>query len=241
MDVAPQQTGLKQVNKLDESLLTGLPPFSRLSRPQIREILDLATAHRCDEGHALFNEGEPATRFCLLLDGYVRVLRTTVEGEQIIVLHIVAGQLLGIAAALGRVTYPATAMAAADCVLLAWPMEHWHAFVTRYEGFATETYKVVGGRVAEMQGLITDMATKAVEQRIATALLRLVHQTGRKTADGIEIDFPITRQDISEMTGTTLHTVSRLLSAWEKLGIVASKRRKIVVVEPHKLVVLSGA
>jgi CRP-like cAMP-binding protein len=229
------------VNKLDESLLTGLPPFSRLSRRQIRDILDLATAHRCYEGKPVFTEGEAATRFFLLLDGYVRVLRITAEGDQIIVLHIVAGQLLGIAAALGRTTYPATAMAAADCVMLAWPMQHWPAFVAQYDGFATETYKVVGARVAEMQGLITDMATKAVEQRIATALLRLVHQTGRKTAEGIEIDFPITRQDISEMTGTTLHTVSRLLSAWEKQGIVASQRRKIVVVAPHKLVVLSGA
>ncbi len=229
------------MNKLDESLLTGLPPFSRLTRAQIREILDLASAHRCDEGDALFSEGETATRFFLLLDGYVRVLRTTAGGDQIIVLHIVAGQLLGIAAALGRTTYPATAMAAADCVMLAWPMLHWHTFVAQYDGFATETYKVVGARVAEMQGLITDMATKAVEQRIATALLRLVHQTGRKTDEGIEIDFPITRQDISEMTGTTLHTVSRLLSAWEKQGIVASQRRKIVVIEPHQLVVLSGA
>ncbi|MEO5614388.1 MAG: Crp/Fnr family transcriptional regulator, partial [Cypionkella sp.] len=85
-----------------------------------------------------------------------------------------------------------------------------------------------------------EMATKQVEQRIASALLRLITQMGRRVERGIEIDFPITRQNISDMTGSTLHTVSRLLSAWEKDGIVASERKKITVTAPHQLVLLSG-
>ena len=55
----------------------------------------------------------------------------------------------------------------------------------------------------------------------------------------IEIDFPISRQDIAQMTGTTLHTVSRTLSAWEGKGLVESSRQKIVVREPHKLFMLA--
>jgi len=86
-----------------------------------------------------------------------------------------------------------------------------------------------------------EMATQQVEQRIANALLRLINQTGRKVAAGIEIDFPITRQDLSEMTGSTLHTVSRTLSAWEKQGMVASGRKRITVCEPHQLVLLANA
>jgi len=85
---------------------------------------------------------------------------------------------------------------------------------------------------------IIEMATQQVEQRISNVLLRLVNQSGRKTAIGIEIDFPITRQDISEMSGTTFHTVSRVLSGWERAGIVQSERKKITVVQPHQLVLL---
>ena len=70
-------------------------------------------------------------------------------------------------------------------------------------------------------------------------LLRLVSQSGRKTEEGIEIDFPITRQDIAEMTGTTLHTVSRILSGWESQGLVESGRQRIILREPHKIVVLA--
>lgn len=155
-------------------------------------------------------------------------------------MHIAPGQLFGIGVALGHKAYPATALAADDCVVLAWPNRLWPEFIARYDGFATQTYSVVGDRLNDMHAVIVEMATKQVEQRIAAALLRLITQMGRKVTNGIEIDFPITRQNISDMTGSTLHTVSRLLSAWEKDGIVASERKKITVTAPHRLVLLSG-
>ncbi|MCZ8081382.1 MAG: Crp/Fnr family transcriptional regulator [Rhodobacteraceae bacterium] len=229
------------MHKLNESLLANVPPFRRLSQPQIRKILDDATPLRFDAGEAVFSEGLPVDRFFLLLDGHIRVIRTTPGGDQIIALHIAPGQLFGIGAAIGRTTYPATAMTADDCVALVWPNHLWQVFVDSYDGFATETYKVVGERVGEMNNRIMEMATQQVEQRIANAVLRLVTQTGRKVAGGIEIGMPITRQNLSDMTGTTLHTVSRLLSGWERDGIVLSERRKITVTAPHRLVVLSGA
>jgi CRP/FNR family transcriptional regulator, nitrogen oxide reductase regulator len=237
----PRKQHRVNVPKLDESLLTKLPPFSRLDRPQIREILDRATPKRYDEGTAVFTEGMTAEQFFLLLDGYIRVIRTTPTGEQIIALHIAPGQLFGIAPAIGRDTYPATAMCASESLTLSWPVRLWSDFTTKYEGFATETYRTVGERLGEMQARVTELATQAVEQRVAAALLRMVNQSGRKVDGGIEIAFPITRANISEMTGTTLHTVSRLLSGWEKEGIVASTRKHITVTAPHRLVLLSGA
>lgn len=229
----------KTLPRLDESLLAPLPPFSRLDRKQIRRILDEASARRYLEGSAIFDEGAPAERFFMLLDGYVRVVRVTSTGEQVTALHIPAGQLLGIARAIGRDTYPATALAATDSIVLSWPTRLWDGFVSDYDGFATETYRTVGNRMGEVHNRIVEFATQQVEQRIANALLRLVNQTGRKVSDGIEIDFPITRQDISELTATTLHTASRILSAWERNGLVKSRRKRITVCDAHALVELS--
>ena len=229
------------MNKLDESLLVGLPPFRRLDRPQIREILDQAISRRVEEGATVFSEGMNADQFYLLLDGYIRVVKSTPGGEQIIAMHIAPGQLFGIAPALGRDTYPATAIAAAETIALSWPIRLWSDFTSKYDGFATETYRVVGERMRELHSQLMELATQAVEQRLAAALLRMVNQTGRKVENGIEIAFPVTRQNISDMTGTTLHTVSRLLSAWQKQGILESTRRHIVVTDPHRLVLLSGA
>ena len=226
--------------KLDASLLAPLPPFSRLSRPEIGRILDRATPTRYEEGAVIFGEALPAERFFLLLDGFIRVVRTTPDGKQVLLLHIPPGQLFGIAPALGRDTYPATAVAASESLALGWPVRLWPEFAA-YDGFATETYRTVGARLGEVQTRLTEIATQAVEQRVAAALTRLANQSGRKTEDGIEIAFPVTRADIAEMTGTTLHTVSRLLSAWEREGIVRSARRQVTVTAPHRLVVLSGA
>lgn len=227
------------MSQLDESLINRLPPFAGLDRDAVREILDQGHSRRFDAGAAVFHEGDAADRFFLLLDGYIRVVKTTPEGEQIIALHIPPGQLFGIAPALQRDTYPATAIAATESIALYWPAHLWDGFAAKYQGFATETYRTLGGRMDEMQTRIAELATQAVEQRVAAAVLRMVNQSGRKVEDGIEIDFPVTRQNIADMTGTTLHTVSRLLSAWEKDGLVHSGRRRIVVTAPHRLVVLS--
>jgi len=81
--------------------------------------------------------------------------------------------------------------------------------------------------------------TERVERRVARALLRLVHDSGRRVDGGVEITFPISRQDVAEMTGTTLYTVSRLMSAWEDQGIVRSGRQRIVLTKPHALVAIA--
>lgn len=227
------------LKRLDESLVMSLPPFAGLARDQVRAILDAAAAQRLGAGTTVFAEGASATQFFLLLDGHVRAQRIMANGEQVILHEIPPGELFGIARALGLDAYPATAVAVSESIVLAWPMRLWDDFMARFDGFARQTFRTVGQRMHDKNDRIMEMATQQVEQRISNALLRLVNQSGRKTAIGIEIDFPITRQDLSEMSGTTLHTVSRVLSAWEKSGIVQSERKKITVVQPHQLVLLA--
>jgi CRP-like cAMP-binding protein len=238
MNDVPQR---KALPRLDESLLTHLSPFSRLERPQIRAILDAAVSRRYEKGATVFMQDTSAERFHLLMDGYIRVSRLTPTGDQVTVLHIPPGELFGIAQALGHTRYPASATAVAESIALSWPMHLWQAFADEYPGFATENYRYVGRRTTEMKDRIVEMATLRVEQRVAHTLLRLTNQAGRKVEEGIEIAFPLTRQDLSELTGTTLHTVSRLLSGWQKDGLVHSERKRITVRDPHALVVLTQA
>lgn len=75
-----------------------------------------------------------------------------------------------------------------------------------------------------------------VERRIARTLLRLVRQSGRKVSEEVLIDIPLSRQDLAEMNGTTLFTVSRTLSQWEQQGLIQAGRERIVIVMPHGLV-----
>ncbi len=91
----------------------------------------------------------------------------------------------------------------------------------------------------DTQARVIEISNEQVEQRVARALLRLAKQAGKKVEAGIEIDFLITRQDVAEMTGTTLHTVSRILSAWESQGLVEGKRQRIVLRDLQRLHLLA--
>jgi CRP-like cAMP-binding protein len=220
---------------LDRSLIADLAPFSGLSPEDLDHILAKARPARIAEGRPVFEQDAEAHSFFLLLDGHVRVVKTTPDGEQVIMRYVSSGQLIGIAKALGRSTYPATAVAAVDCMLLAWPNEAWTELTALYPSFAANTYKAVGERMEDAHSRMIELATAQVDRRVAHALLRLAKQTGRKTDEGTLIGFPITRQDIADMTGTTLHTVSRLLTAWEYLGFVKSTRKKVTVVDAERL------
>ena len=72
-------------------------------------------------------------------------------------------------------------------------------------------------------------------QRLAHTLLRLAQQAGRRAPGGLRIDFPLTRQDLAEMAGTTLYTVSRLLSDWSEREILEVGREWVVVRSPEEL------
>ncbi len=223
------------MHQLDASLLKNVAAFEQLSVSDLHAVLKLATVRPVAQGQNFYDQGAVADRFYLLLDGHIRVLRMNAAGDQIVVLHVPPEQLFGIAAALGRDSYPATAEAATDCFALAWPMTHWDRFTSKYAGFSANVAQTLGARVGEIQDNALDMATQNVEQRVARALIRLITQHGRDVKTGVEIDFPITRQNISDMTGTTLFTVSRLLSAWEKAGVIASVSRRITVLNTAAL------
>jgi CRP-like cAMP-binding protein len=109
----------------------------------------------------------------------------------------------------------------------------------RHPRLAMNTLGTVGGRLQESQARVRELSTERVERRIAHALLRLAGQAGKPVGSGIRIDFPISRQDVAEMTGTTLHTVSRTFSAWEEQGIVESGRQKITIRKPDALLAIA--
>lgn len=224
---------------LNRSLVSGLPAFAGLSGDDTDAILAHARSSRFPKDSEIFSQDEEARQFFLLLSGHIRVVRATPDGEQVIARYINEGELFGIAVAMGRTTYPASAVAAVDSLVLTWPNSVWQDLQSRFPNFGAHAYRTIGARLQDTQSRVVEMSTQQVEQRIASAVLRLVQQAGRRTDEGVEIDFPITRQEIAEMTGSTLHTVSRLMSAWEEEGIVRSGRQKVIVTDPHALMLVA--
>ncbi|CAD5107168.1 Crp/Fnr family transcriptional regulator [Zestomonas carbonaria] len=224
---------------INRAWLARLPLFAHSSAEDLDDILRQASGLHFAAGATVFEQGMPAEAFYLLVHGRLKATQVTLDGQRILVRMVNPGDLFGFAKALDRTDYPATACAAQDSLVLAWPSALWEPLFAHHPGFALDTVQAVGRHLQEAHVRLCELATEEVERRVAHAVLRLAQQSGRREAEGLRIDFPVTRQDIAEMTGTTLHTVSRLLCAWEERGLVRGGRQKLLVLDPHRLLAIA--
>jgi len=221
---------------IDRSLVEGFQLFENMTPEAIDAVIATATSRRYPAGEAIFEQGDAADNFFVLLHGRLRVTQVNAEGQQIVIRMVNPGDIFGIAKALHRTDYPGTSTAVKDSIVLVWPMSAWDDFMTAHPTLAVNAMRTMGARLQEAQTLMRELATEAVERRVAHTVLRLANQAGKKESDGVRIDFPLSKQDIAEMTGTTLHTVSRILTAWEAEGLVEGGRQKLLLRDPHELV-----
>ena len=223
---------------IDLTTIRGFDIFAALSDAQFEDVLAAATQKHAAAGEAVFEQGEDARWFFVLVSGRLRVTQVTAEGQQVIVRIVIPGDLFGIAKALQRTDYPGTATALSDSVVLAWPTTRWSGFMSAYPSMAVGAMQTMGDRLQEAHSRLREMATEEVERRVAHTVLRLGNQSGRKEAGGVRIDFPVSKQDIAELSGTTLHTVSRILTAWEAAGLVEGGRQKLLLKNPHRILLI---
>jgi CRP-like cAMP-binding protein len=223
------------VSGVDRSVLAGLQPFAGWAAADLDALLAPAHARRFDKGASLFEQGAPAESFFLLLDGHVQASKLTPDGRQMVIRYIDPGELFGIAAQIRQKTYPATAKAVVESLALVWPSSTWPELASKFPALSLGLLQSVGARLADANERVMEMATEPADRRLARALLRLAAQSGRTADGGVEIDFPVTRQDLGEMIGATLFTVSRLLSAWETEGLIESGRARIVLRRSDRL------
>lgn len=224
---------------IDRSVVGALPLFERMAAAELDAVLERATSRRYAAGTTVFEQGDAAQHFFVLLHGRLRVTQVTPAGQQVVIRMVNPGDLFGIARALRRPDYPGTARAVAESLALCWPMEAWDGLLAAHPALAVNAMQTMGGRLIEAQTRLRELATEEVERRVAHTVLRLGNQSGVRQTDGIRIDFPISKQNIAELAGTTLHTVSRVLSAWEAAGLVTGGRQKLVLRDPHGLLLIA--
>jgi CRP-like cAMP-binding protein len=108
-------------------------------------------------------------------------------------------------------------------------------FVMRVPQMALNAMRIMAEQLQEIQERFRQAATERVDRRLAHTLMRLAAQSGKKVEDGILIDLALTRQDLAEMSGTTLYTASRMLSQWEEQKLVIAGRKRVIIRNPHGL------
>ena len=220
-------------------ILTQSPLFKDASPVELEAALEVARPRHVKRGEFFFHEGEPAEAFYVIVKGRVRLSQLTPEGHQVIIHFMGPGDGMGIIVALSNTIYPLSAEVVADCEALRWDYDSTIRLMERHPRLGLNGLRLVAGRFHELQKRYRELATERVERRIARALLRLARQTGRRIESGVFLDLPLSRRDLAEITGTTLYTVSRSLSGWVQQGLIQAGRERIVIRDPHGLVIIA--
>lgn len=223
----------------DPSILLGADMFGQLDETGRGIMLQEGTLRQLTAGRVVFSQGDPGVTCHTLLEGRVKILQSRPDGGQSVIRFIGPGEMFGTVAALMDRPFPADAVAVVDGVEIFWTVAVMRRLMAEMPEIALSSTASAGTRLFELQSRVGQLSGERVEQRIARALIRLLQQAGRQTPEGTEIDFPISRQELAEMTGSTLHTVSRTLSAWNEAHITASSRRHIVVLKPLVLLAIA--
>ena len=213
----------------DVALLAALPPAV------LEEAAGLARARSLPRGMRIFDQGERAGRAHALLSGCVRITQAGSDGEEILVRLIGPGEIFGCVPVLTDGLYPADATAMAVSLEVSWDPADLLALMQRHSQVAIAMVGIVGKRLGEAQERLRELATQSAERRVARTLLRLLDQAGRRTADGMRIEFPLRRKDIADIAGTTLHTASRLIAGWERRGLLTTRHHHLIIASPAEL------
>jgi CRP-like cAMP-binding protein len=214
--------------------------FQNATEDDLQLILKNSISRSIEEGEFFFFQGDQAHYLYVLTGGQVKLMQSNPNGQQVNLRTIHPWQMFG---ALGVVRkeaiYPATAQALENSSALAIESGFLHEMLETRPQISFDLMGLMTTYIQEMQARYRELATGRVEQRVANALLRLAAQVGIRSEKETIIELSFSRQDIAEMTGTTLYTVSRLLSDWERKGIVETGRERIKILKPHDLVGVS--
>ncbi len=224
MDISPKD--LKQVIV-----------FQNATDDDLQLILQNSITRSIEDGGFFFFQGDAAHFLYVLTSGQAKLIQTSSAGQSVSLRMLYPWQMFGaLGAVRAEATYPASAQALEDSTALAIKSEFLHEMLKTRPDMSLDLMNLMTSYIQEMQARYRELATERVEQRVANALIRLAEQSGTKSSKEAGIELFFSRQDVAEMTGSTLYTVSRLLSEWERQGILETGRERIKILKPHDLV-----
>ncbi|MBI5928636.1 MAG: Crp/Fnr family transcriptional regulator [Chloroflexi bacterium] len=215
---------------IDVAMLQNNALFKPLSVEALQKLADTAEARSLERGEFLFHQNAEQQSFWLVLKGVVRLVQMTTSGKSITLHTAIGGEPLAILFALIGEPFSGGAEAIEDSEIAVLSTALVWELIEAYPVVTLNILKMVAGRLREAHNRIRELSTEDVECRIARAVLRLIDKVGTPTKHGaVQLEMRLTRQDLAEMSGTTLETVSRTLKAWERMGIVQCHREKLTV------------
>ena len=207
--------------------------FTGLTERECTEVVSCGRARTFARNQLLYVQGQPVNSLILLQSGSVKHTQLSANGEEVLLWMSASGEALNLQTEATSRGHSCSARAMEQCKALVWDYTRAQALLVQYPQIAENIGQILAGRLKELEERFREIATEKVATRLALALLRLVKQVGKVSHEGTQVF--LSREELAQMTGTTLFTVSRILSTWAEQGFVVPRREAILVSNPKGL------
>ncbi len=209
--------------------------FLGLDESERREIADCAKELCYSAGEIIFVQNDPVRHVFLVAKGIVKVTQISEDGKETLLRLEHVGGLVDDVIGSG-LRHPLTAHALQDCKLLVWDTSIFEVFARRTGAINQNAAAIMRSRLRILQKRFCDVATRPVPQRLARLVIYLAEK-----APGSYVPVELSREELAQMAGTSLFTVSRLLCAWADLEIISAGRKEVVIEDFPRLLELAQA
>lgn len=220
--------------------LAQIPLFQRVSAEDRERLTTVAWLRDYDRGTHVFHQGDPSDIFYVVVSGRVKVYKHGPDGQDIILEMFGPGSPLGAVAAYEMQPYPASAAPVEPTTCLLIPREAFFELLERHPSLVRGLLGSLSLRLVELTARLSEL-TGRVEARLARLFLKLADQLGRDDRGGIFIPLALTRQEIADLSGTTIETAIRIMSRWGKDDIVLTGKDGFTLRDRAALEALAGS
>lgn len=221
-------------------MLSQIPIFRRVI-PEDRERL-AAVSHlrHYERGDTVFEEGDPSDSFFVVVSGRVKVFKRTPDGHDRILEIFGPGGLLGAVAVYETRPFPACAAAIEASVCLLTPRPTFFTLLEERPSLVRGLLGSLSIRLMELTARLAELTGGRVESRLARLFLKLGDQMGRPDRGGLFLPMVLSRQELADLTGTTIETCIRIMSRWNKDNILLTEKDGFVILDRMALEALVG-
>jgi CRP/FNR family transcriptional regulator len=220
-------------------LLARTPIFRRLNADDRERIAAVSHVARFARGDVIFSEGSPSESFYVVSTGRVKVTKLTPSGKEVILEIFGVGDPLGAVAVYQGLPFPASATALEDTTCVLVPRQRFFELLERHPSLVRGLLLGLTTRLVELTNRLAELTGTRVESRLARLFLKMADEMGRHDARGTCIPMPLSRQELADLTGTTIETAIRVMSRWSKRNLVQTEKDGFVITDRAALEALS--
>lgn len=207
-----------------EEALRSSSLFRRVAPEDRQRLSSVAHVRAYGRGDVIFREGDPSEAFYTVIAGRVKIFKVLPSGKEVILEIFGAGDPLGAIAAYEGRPFPASALALEETTCLVLPRGAFFALLEQNPSLVRGLLSGMTQRLVELTNRVAELSGGRIETRLARLFLKLADSTGRPDRGGIFIAMPLSRQELADLTGTTIETCIRIMSRWGKQKVLLTEK-----------------